>query len=151
MAIYLDPPLWPAHGTHFSHLVSDSSLSELHVVAAAAGIPERAFDGDHYDVPEEMIPRLGFAPEETVSTMGRRAAVVREELVPIVSLDGTFRASEEPHNGRRELLLTRYAEQRVGVAVDRLLGRVQAVIPPLDDGLGRLGRFSGATIGPWMV
>jgi two-component system chemotaxis sensor kinase CheA len=44
------------------------------------------------------------------------------------------------------LLLTRYAEQRVGVAVDRLLGRVQAVIQPLDDGLGRLGKFSGATI-----
>ena len=32
------------------------------------------------------------------------------------------------------------------LAVDRLLGRVQAVIQPLDEGLGRLGRFSGATI-----
>ena len=52
MAVYLDPPLWPAHGTHFSHLISDTSLEELHAFAAAAGIPERAFDGDHYDVPE---------------------------------------------------------------------------------------------------
>ena len=50
MAIYLDPPLWPAHGTHFSHLISDTSLEELHAFAAAAGIPDRAFDGDHYDV-----------------------------------------------------------------------------------------------------
>ncbi|MHA7222934.1 DUF4031 domain-containing protein [Arthrobacter sp. RHLT1-20] len=50
MAVYLDPPLWPAHGTHFSHLISDTSLEELHAFAAAAGIPERAFDGDHYDV-----------------------------------------------------------------------------------------------------
>ena len=50
MAIYLDPPLWPAHGTHFSHLVSDTSLEELHAFAAEAGIPDRAFDGDHYDV-----------------------------------------------------------------------------------------------------
>lgn len=58
MAIYIDPPLWPAHGTHFSHLVSDSSLDELHAFAAAAGIPERAFDGDHYDVPERRIQEL---------------------------------------------------------------------------------------------
>ena len=47
---------------------------------------------------------------------------------------------------RRQLLLTRHAEQRVGVAVDRLLGRVQAVTQPLGDGLGDLRRYSGATI-----
>ncbi|MCB5282735.1 MULTISPECIES: DUF4031 domain-containing protein [unclassified Arthrobacter] len=58
MAIYLDPPLWPAHGTHFSHLVSDASLAELHDFAAAAGIPERAFDGDHYDVAEARYSSL---------------------------------------------------------------------------------------------
>jgi predicted metal-dependent HD superfamily phosphohydrolase len=58
MALYLDPPLWPAHGTHFSHLVSDSSLEELHAFAAGAGIPERAFDCDHYDVPERRFDDL---------------------------------------------------------------------------------------------
>jgi predicted metal-dependent HD superfamily phosphohydrolase len=52
MAILIDSPMWPAHGTVFAHLVSDASLAELHVFAAAAGIPERAFDEDHYDVPE---------------------------------------------------------------------------------------------------
>ncbi|MCX6499311.1 MAG: DUF4031 domain-containing protein [Arthrobacter sp.] len=67
MAVYLDPPLWPAHGTHFSHLVSDSSLEELHAFARAAGIPERAFDGDHYDVPEARLAALvaaGAVPVE---------------------------------------------------------------------------------------
>ena len=58
MAVYLDPPLWPAHGTHFSHLISDSSLEELHAFARAAGIPERAFDGDHYDVAEARFDAL---------------------------------------------------------------------------------------------
>jgi two-component system chemotaxis sensor kinase CheA len=104
-------------------------------------------EGDRYVVPIGQVDEcMSLAPEETVSTMGRRAAVVRGDLVPIVALDGTFRASRELQAERRELLLTRYAEQRVGVAVDRLLGRVQAVIQPLDDGLGRVGRFSGATI-----
>ncbi|MGO4434667.1 DUF4031 domain-containing protein [Paenarthrobacter sp. RAF9] len=67
MAIYVDPPLWPAHGTVFSHLVSDKSLKELHAFAAAAGVPERAFDGDHYDVPErryEDLVTAGAIPVE---------------------------------------------------------------------------------------
>lgn len=51
MAIYLDTPMWPAHGTLFAHLISDESLVELHAFAAAAGIRRRAFDEDHYDVP----------------------------------------------------------------------------------------------------
>jgi predicted metal-dependent HD superfamily phosphohydrolase len=67
MAVYLDPPLWPAHGTHFSHLISDTSLEELHAFAAAAGIPERAFDGDHYDVAQARYGALvaaGAVPVE---------------------------------------------------------------------------------------
>lgn len=56
--IYIDPPLWPAHGTVFSHLVSDTSLAELHAFAAAAGISTRAFDLDHYDVPRHRYRDL---------------------------------------------------------------------------------------------
>lgn len=49
--ILIDPPMWAAHDTLFSHLVSDTSLAQLHRFAASAGIPDGAFDGDHYDVP----------------------------------------------------------------------------------------------------
>ena len=58
MSIYIDPPTWPAHGTVFSHLISDASLAELHEFAAAAGISERAFDRDHYDVPAYLYDEL---------------------------------------------------------------------------------------------
>ncbi|MGB3953813.1 MAG: DUF4031 domain-containing protein [Brooklawnia sp.] len=58
MAILIDPPIWPAHGTRFSHLVSDASLAELHDFAARNGVPERAFERDHYDVPERMHAEL---------------------------------------------------------------------------------------------
>lgn len=58
MSIYIDPPVWPAHGTVFSHLISDVSLAELHEFAAAAGISERAFDRDHYDVPAHRYEEL---------------------------------------------------------------------------------------------
>ncbi|MFW2512260.1 DUF4031 domain-containing protein [Demequina sp. SO4-13] len=58
MTVYLDPPLWPRHGKVWGHLVSDTSVEELLAFAARAGIPERAFDRDHVDVPEEMYPEL---------------------------------------------------------------------------------------------
>ncbi|MDN5571725.1 MAG: DUF4031 domain-containing protein [Propionibacteriaceae bacterium] len=51
--ILIDPPRWPAHGTLFSHLVSDASLTELHLFARRTGLSPRAFDHDHYDVPAE--------------------------------------------------------------------------------------------------
>lgn len=56
--IYIDPPMWPAHNTLFSHLVSDSGLDELHAFSSAAGISPRAFDGDHYDVPQQRYDGL---------------------------------------------------------------------------------------------
>ena len=55
-------------------------------------------------------------------------------------------SNQRPLPARQELLLTRHAGQRVGVAVDRLVGRVQAVIQSLGEGLHGLSRFSGATI-----
>jgi len=58
VTVLLDPPLWPNHGRVWGHLVSDASLDELHAFAAAAGIPERAFDRDHYDVPAERYDAL---------------------------------------------------------------------------------------------
>lgn len=65
MAILIDHPAWPAHGRLWAHLVSDTSLDELHVFAALAGIPRRGFDHDHYDVPEERydeLVQLGAVP-----------------------------------------------------------------------------------------
>lgn len=53
MAILIDPPRAEAHGRRWSHLVSDTSLEELHRFARTIDIPERGFEGDHYDVPEE--------------------------------------------------------------------------------------------------
>ncbi|MCB7136710.1 DUF4031 domain-containing protein [Cellulosimicrobium marinum] len=53
MTVYVDPPAWPAHGTLFSHLVSDTSLVELHALAEVIGLSRRAFDLDHYDVAAE--------------------------------------------------------------------------------------------------
>ena len=58
MTVLIDKPMWPAHCTVWSHLVSDSSLAELHAFAARNGIPRRGFDLDHYDVPAHRYDAL---------------------------------------------------------------------------------------------
>ena len=75
--ILIDPPLAEGRGRLWSHLASDVSYDELHVFARAAGVPERGFDRDHYDVPsewyDEMIT-LGAVPvtsRELVSRLVR--------------------------------------------------------------------------------
>lgn len=93
--ILIDPPFWPAHGTVFSHLVSDASLAELHAFARAAGISERAFDLDHYDVPERSYHELIAAGATAVSgkelvrallASGLRVKAKHRQLAPAKAL-----------------------------------------------------------------
>jgi hypothetical protein len=70
VTVLIDPPVWPAHGRLWAHLVSDASFEELHAFARRAGIPERAFERDHYDVPAE-----------------RHAALVAAGAVPVRARD----------------------------------------------------------------
>lgn len=105
MAVYLDPPLWPAHGTHFSHLISDSSLDELHTFARAAGIPERAFDGDHYDVAEARYDALVAAG----------ALPVEGRILVRKLIESGLRIPARRRNGSLKLpLLTRWNEALPG-------------------------------------
>jgi hypothetical protein len=54
MAILVDDAVWPWRGRLWAHLVSDRSVDELHAFAERLGIPRRAFQGDHYDVTDEL-------------------------------------------------------------------------------------------------
>ncbi len=67
MTVLIDEAVWPAHGTVWAHLVSDSSLDELHSFARRAGIPPRSFDHDHYDVPLERREQLVELGAESVT------------------------------------------------------------------------------------
>ncbi|MFC4505880.1 MULTISPECIES: DUF4031 domain-containing protein [Streptomyces] len=68
MTVYIDPPNWPGHGRMWSHLVSDVSYDELHAFAEGLGVPARAFERDHYDVPSHRYADVVAAGAVEVSS-----------------------------------------------------------------------------------
>ncbi|NYJ06126.1 DUF4031 domain-containing protein [Petropleomorpha daqingensis] len=75
MAVLIDSPVWHWRGRRWSHLVSDVSYDELHAfVAAELGIPRRAFQGDHYDIPEDLYD---VAVESGAEPVGARELLSR--------------------------------------------------------------------------
>lgn len=99
MTVFIDPPAWPAHGTLFSHLVSDGSLQELRLFARAAGVHDRAFDLDHYDVPAERYDQL--------VTAGARP-VEGGDLARRLAASGLRVSGAERNRAKRATLLTRW-------------------------------------------
>ncbi|MGY2873848.1 hypothetical protein ACVW00_001038 [Marmoricola sp. URHA0025 HA25] len=80
MTILIDPPSVPSRGRMWSHLASDSSYDELHEFARGLGVPERGFDGDHYDVPAEHYDAMVAAGAVPVRSRELVARLVRAGL-----------------------------------------------------------------------
>ena len=77
MTVLVDPAVWPWRGQRWSHLVSDVSYDELHEFAARLGVPRRAFQGDHYDIPASL--------REPALALGAQAVPARELLHRLTS------------------------------------------------------------------
>lgn len=102
MALFVDSPAWPAHGTRFAHLVSDSDLGELHDFARALGLPVRAFELDHYDLPERLWQRAVDAGARPVTRRGILAALVSGGLrVPGAERSAALRRQRDADLARR--------------------------------------------------
>jgi hypothetical protein len=82
VAILVDDAIWPWRGRVWAHLVSDTSVAELHAFATRLGIPERAFQGDHYDVTDELrdcaIAEGAIAVDSRTIVRALRAAGLRK-------------------------------------------------------------------------
>ena len=58
VTILIDEARWWWRGRRWCHLVSDESYDELLEFADLIGIPRRAFQGDHFDIPEEYREQM---------------------------------------------------------------------------------------------
>jgi hypothetical protein len=52
----------------WSHLISDVSYEELRLFADALGVPRRAFERDHYDIPSHRYAEVVAAGALEVSS-----------------------------------------------------------------------------------
>ncbi len=52
----------------WSHLISDVSFAELHAFAERLGVPQRAFERDHYDIPSHRYADVVAAGAVEVSS-----------------------------------------------------------------------------------
>jgi hypothetical protein len=87
VAILVDPATWAGRGRLWCHLVSDTSFEELHAFAERSGIPARAFERDHYDVPEERRAEVVAAGAVEVAS---------RELVRRITTAGLRRPKHRP-------------------------------------------------------
>lgn len=125
MTLWIDPPAWPAHGRLWSHLISDTSYAELHEFAAAQGIPRRAHEGDHYDVPQERYAALVAAGATPVGgrelarilrDSGLRVQKRRHERVLLSVWDAPWL----PLGGRADVIASRQRQAPAGTVLVRL-------------------------------
>lgn len=128
MALLIDPPRWPAHGRLWSHLVSDTSLAELHEFAERLGIPRRGFEGDHYDIPEERYAAAVAAGaresdiREVVHAL-QRSGLRRQKRRLEGVVESTADAPWLPPGGRADVVASRQDDPPAGTVVVRLAVR----------------------------
>ena len=90
--IVIDPPAVERWGRQWSHLASDTSYAELHGFAERLGLPDRAFDRDHYDIPGDRYDDLVAAGAVPVTS---------RELVTRLRRAGLRRPKAAEQVGRR--------------------------------------------------
>jgi hypothetical protein len=101
MAILVDEAIWWFRGRKWCHMVSDTSLDELHGFAERLGIPQRGFQGDHYDLPEEYREQAIELGAQVVSAreLLRRLKAAGLRLTP-AARRAHFGALHEPEGHR---------------------------------------------------
>lgn len=99
-----------------------------------------------YVIPLDMVLEcIELDDEERAEDRLQSYINLRDEVLPYLRLSELF--TDEHAVGKREnIVVVEYANQKIGVVVDELLGEIQTVIKPLGKILQKLSGVSGATI-----
>jgi len=90
---------------------------------------------------------LAVRPEEIKTIEGREVIELRERTLPLLRLDKFFKLNSGPHLELEEVYIVTVgiAERRIGLVVDRLLGRQDIVIKSIGEVLSGIRGVAGAT------
>ncbi|MCU7836446.1 MAG: chemotaxis protein CheA [gamma proteobacterium symbiont of Taylorina sp.] len=116
-----------------------------------------SIDSEFYIFPLDMVHEcLTLTPSQIEEASVHNYITLREEVLPIVHLKEYFDVEQSEqynetymvHKGRERhnIVVVEFANKKVGLIVDELLGEVQAVIKPLGRVFKGLSGFAGFTI-----
>jgi two-component system chemotaxis sensor kinase CheA len=97
---------------------------------------------DTFVIPAESVEECLEYPEQQ-GTFGYM--VLRDQALPLLHLAGVFRFDAQPEK-RRNVIVVRHGQDRVGMVVGAILGNQQTVIKPLGKLFDQVPGISAATI-----
>jgi two-component system chemotaxis sensor kinase CheA len=127
----------PGHGTTAQIRLPLTLAIMNALLVEAAGLP--------FAVPLDRVERtLGLAEHTIRSVAGQKMVVLREGALPL--LDAAAALGHESCRESTYGVVVRAAEQRVVLAVDRLVGQRELVTRPLPSALGEHAAVSGGAV-----
>ena len=105
MAVIVDKAIWPYKGKLWAHLASDKNLDELHSFAELLGLRLMSFQGDHYDIPEEVRDKAIELGAEEIDGRDLLSRLKKAELVDLAKERGL------PHSGTKADIIARLTEE----------------------------------------
>ena len=115
-----------------------------------------SIDEESYIFPLDMVHECLTLTQSQIEEASMHDYItLREEVLPIVHLKEHFDINHKQLNGevvseqrrrRNNIVVVQFANKKIGLMVDELLGEVQAVIKPLGQVFKGLSGFAGFTI-----
>jgi two-component system chemotaxis sensor kinase CheA len=99
----------------------------------------------HFVVPLDQVVECIEYKQELMDQEGKDFINLRGKVLPFFRLSELF-AEDEASQGRKNILVLKYAGREVGLLVDSLLGEFQTVIKPMNKIFKNLKGISGTTI-----
>lgn len=137
------------HGTiEVSSMPGNGSKVDLRIpltLAIIDGLLVRVGSG-RYVIPLSAVEEcVELTREQDFRSAGRNFLTLRDKLVPFLRLREVFATGTDPDPYQKVVIISTGAD-RVGLAVDQILGHHQTVIKPLSPFHANVETFSGATI-----
>ncbi|MBN2383418.1 chemotaxis protein CheA [bacterium] len=102
--------------------------------------------GEFYAVPlSAVVESLKMQIEEVSEVNQCKVATIRESILPLIDL-GQFFEHKTLESDQFYVVVVQGSSRKIGLMVDRLLGRQDIVIKPLDDYFGLYQGITGASI-----
>jgi len=131
----------PGKGTTFT-IKLPLTLAIISALMVKAG-------SEFYALPlSSVVESLRLEPEDVHTINNHEVLRLRDRVLPLVRLTSLFATPllDGDGPGRYYIVVVGRAEKRVGLVVDKLMGRQEIVIKALDDYVGETDGIAGATI-----